>query len=167
MLLVCLQCGWYYSEWKWQYHFWHSILSISLPLNKFSSTMLVIMLRYKTLGQYWYWYWYWPFGKTSIGIGYWPQALWSIGIGIGYCPWHSEGIGIGIDLLQTDIADLCYPTSKMAEIWPPGIFFQYICTCKVSASYRLNSQTCISESSRIVWNWVVLHIQFLNRTPNV
>ena len=105
--LFAFKCGGYYTEWKWQHHVWHSILSISLPLNKFSSTMLVIMLRYKTLGKYWYWYW--PFGKTSIGIGigYWPQALWSIGIGIGYWPWPSGGIGIGIDLLQTGIADLC------------------------------------------------------------
>ena len=40
-----------------------------------------------------------------------------------------------VDLLQLKWISqyLRYPTSLMAEIWPPSIFFQYICTCKVSA----------------------------------
>ena len=109
MLLVCLQM-WLILHWMEVIVPFLAFYTIDfLPtFNKLSSTVLVIMLRYKTLCQYWYWYWYWPFGKTSIGIGigYWPQALWSIGIGIGYWPWPSGGIGIGIDLLQTGIADL-------------------------------------------------------------
>ena len=52
-----------------------------------------------------------------------------------------------VDLLQLKWISpyLRYPTSKMAEIWPPGIFFQYICTCKVSASYLLYLRSSINE----------------------
>ena len=68
-----------------------------------------------------------------------------------YLRTHLQWIAAIVDLLQLKwiSPNLRYPTSKMAEIWTPSIFFQYICTCKVSASYRLNSQTCISESSEI------------------
>ena len=38
------------------------------------------------------------------------------------------------------------PPIQMAEIiWPPGIFFQYAWTCKVSASYLLYIQSSINE----------------------
>ena len=42
------------------------------------------------------------------------------------------------------------PPSQMAEIWPPGIFLQYIWTCKVSASYLLYIRNFINEINRIV-----------------
>ena len=47
--------------------------------------------------------------------------------------------------LQVDLT-IGRPPIQMAEIiWPPGIFLQYIWTCKVSASYLLYIQSSINE----------------------
>ena len=56
-------------------------------------------------------------------------------------------IAVKVDLLQLKWISpyLRYPKSKMGEIWPPGIFLQHICTCKVSASYLLYIRSSINE----------------------
>ena len=57
-----------------------------------------------------------------------------------------QAIACQVDLFarQGDLT-IGRPPIQMAEIWPPGIFLQYIWTCKVSASYLLYIRNSINE----------------------
>ena len=46
--------------------------------------------------------------------------------------------------LQVDLT-IGRPPIQMAEIWPPGIFLQYIWTCRISASYLVYIRNSINE----------------------